>query len=399
MDNNRQLSLYLHIPFCSLKCSYCDFNSYAGIEDQVGPYVDALIKEISCWGSQAGGFSVETLFFGGGTPSLLPLADMKRIIMAIRTNFVLMTECEISLEANPGTVDDEYLRGIIDLGVNRLSLGVQSFDSNELVALDRTHTTEEVYQAFHWAREAGFQRLNLDLIYGLPGQTLSSWRSNLEAAIDIGPDHLSLYALTVEDGTKLAYDVGTGKSPAPDPDLQADMYEWSQGRLAETSYDQYEISNWSHPGQSCQHNLVYWENRSYLGLGCGAHSSFEGYRFSNVYSPRQYIEHLTEVTPIEQEAVSSIEALLGGMPQITWTEKQSQWLAISDTLILGLRLLSGVSMDSLRSRFGDENMSRYESRLDELQSLGLLEERNGRLCLSQRGLLLGNEVFVRLLPE
>ena len=399
MDNERELSLYVHIPFCSLKCSYCDFNSYAGLEDQVQPYVDALIAEIRRWSVPTQGCDVPTVFFGGGTPSLLPLSELERIVLALSNLYNLTPECEVSLEVNPGTVDRDYLRGLLALGVNRLSLGVQSFNDEELSALDRVHTAEEARQVYGWAREVGFQRLNLDLIYGLPRQQLSSWHSNVDEVVALEPDHVSLYALTVEDGTRLAYDVGAGRTPGPDDDVQAEMYEWSQKRLAGAGYDQYEISNWARPGQACRHNMTYWQNRSYLGLGCGAHSWFGGHRFADVYSPRQYIERMAEVASLLPAPCEPPEAVIRSMPQIAWSEHQADSQVIADTLILGLRLLEGVRIDSLYDRFDTSLVESYDERLGELRSLGLLDRAGSAVRLTQHGLLMGNEVFARLLPD
>jgi oxygen-independent coproporphyrinogen-3 oxidase len=222
------LSLYVHIPFCTLKCSYCDFNSYAGIEVLMRPFVDALCDEMGLWGGVLAqgwgsfgsaqdrpepqkGRRVETVFFGGGTPSLLPLQEVERIMAAMREAFDLMPGAEVSFEANPGTVERDYFRGLLAAGVNRVSFGVQSFHDDELVALDRIHSAEEAKEAYRWARDAGFERVNLDLIYGLQEQTMDRWQSTLEQAIALAPEHLSLYVLTVEEGTKLAHDIERGR--------------------------------------------------------------------------------------------------------------------------------------------------------------------------------------------
>lgn len=362
------------------------------------PYVDALIAEIRRWSVPTRGRDVPTVFFGGGTPSLLPLAELERIVLALSKLYNLTPECEVSLEVNPGTVDRDYLRGLLALGVNRLSLGVQSFNDYELSALDRVHTAEEARQVYRWAREVGFQRLNLDLIYGLPRQQPSSWHSNVEEAVALEPDHVSLYALTVEDGTRLAYDVGAGRTPGPDEDVQAEMYEWSQKRLARAGYDQYELSNWARPGHACRHNMTYWQNRAYLGLGCGAHSWFGGHRFADVYSPRQYIERMADAASLLPVPCEPPEAVIRSMPQIVWSEQQADSQVIADTLILGLRLLEGVRMDSLYDRFDSSLVESYDERLGELRSLGLLDRTGSAVRLTQRGLLMGNEVFARLLP-
>ena len=281
------ISLYVHIPFCTLKCSYCDFNSYAGIDDLMRPFVDALIGEFRLWAPVVEGRAVPTVFFGGGTPSLLPLPEVDRIMSALKGSFAIDPDAEVSFEANPGTVDLDYLRGLVTMGVNRLSFGVQSFHDDELTALDRIHSAEEARQGYRWARKAGFERINLDFIYGLPEQPLERWQATLEDAIELAPEHLSLYALTVEDGTKLAYDTDRGNVAEPDPDAQADMYEWAMERLPDANYRQYEISNWSRPNEECRHNLVYWHNGEWLGLGPGAHSHWGGFRFADVYSPKR----------------------------------------------------------------------------------------------------------------
>ncbi len=279
VNTREDISLYLHIPFCSLKCAYCDFNSYAELEGLIPPFVDALIDEVRLWGQVACRRRVPTVFFGGGTPSLLPLAHIERIMATLRDSFRLDPDAEVTMEANPGTLREpqgermeDYLRGLLAAGVNRLSFGVQSFHDDELAALGRIHSAADALDCYRWAREAGFARINLDLIYGLPEQPFERWQTTLEQAIDLAPEHLSLYALTVEEGTKLAYDVAHGRAPEPDPDLQATMYEWSCRRLAAAGYQQYEISNWSRPGEECRHNLVYWRNGEWLGLGPGAHS-------------------------------------------------------------------------------------------------------------------------------
>ena len=405
--SRQPLSLYVHIPFCSLKCSYCDFNSYAGLEELVRPYVDALIAEMGLWSHLARGRPVATVFFGGGTPSLLPIGQVERTISAIHERFAVEPEAEVTLEANPGTVDPEYLCRLLALGVNRLSLGVQSFHDDELAVLDRIHSVAEAEETYRWAREAGFQRVNLDLIYGLPDQPMERWQASLERAIELGPDHMSLYALTVEEGTKLAYDIDHGRVPAPDGDAQAAMYEWAGERMASAGYRQYEISNWARPGQECRHNLVYWRDGDWLGLGAGAHSHLGGFRFADVYSPARYVQLVEETGGAGLPDAPDIAALLKSMRQVTFVEEQTPELAMADTVILALRLNEGLSAADFRARFGRELEEVYGPRLAELDSLGLIErapstssgQAPGRLRLTPRGRLLANEVFVRLLPD
>jgi oxygen-independent coproporphyrinogen-3 oxidase len=399
VSEREPLSLYLHIPFCSLKCAYCDFNSYAGLDDLVEPYCEALVAEIQLWGEVAAGRPITTVFFGGGTPSLLPMPQIERIMPTLRESFMLDSDAEVSLEANPGTVDLEYLGRLRRAGVNRISFGVQSFHDDELAALDRIHSADEAAACYGWAREAGFERINLDLIYGLPEQPLERWQETLERAIELGPEHLSLYALTVEEGTKLAYDIDHGRVPEPDGDAQAAMYEWSCERMTPAGYQQYEISNWSRPGEECRHNLVYWRNGAWLGLGAGAHSHWAGLRFADVYSPKRYVELVKRTAEEGVDACASPRDVLRRMEQVTYVEEPSAGVAVSDAAILGLRLNEGLDLGVFERRYGMLFGETYGPVVLEMSEAGLLERRNGRLLLTPRGRLLANEVFVRLLPE
>ncbi len=389
------LSLYVHFPFCTTKCGYCDFNSYAGHEHLIPPYSEALVREAQLWRSATAGRPVATVFFGGGTPSLMPLEELDSVMDGLRSTFDVAPEAEVTQEANPGSLDEPYLRALLDLGFNRLSLGVQSFHDDELRALDRLHSVEEAKKAHRAARAAGFSNLNLDLIFGLPEQPVERWQQSVEEALALGSEHLSLYALTVEEGTPLAHDVARGRMPAPDPDAQADQYEWTQERLARAGYEHYEISNWARPGYRCRHNLTYWECREYLGLGAGAHSYLGGVRFASAASPGQYLS-LVEASWQEEAAEGD-----GGTPmrQVVSRESITPELAMADALILGLRLIHGVSLATFRERFGREAMDAFGDRLREPLEIGLLELAGDRLRLTERGLLLGNEVFARLLPE
>jgi oxygen-independent coproporphyrinogen-3 oxidase len=393
-----ELSLYLHIPFCDTKCSYCDFNSYAGLESLVPDYTTALCAELRLWSPRFSGDRVPTIFFGGGTPSLTPPAQMRTIVETLRDAYRIDRDAEISLEANPGTVDTAYLRRLRLLGINRLSLGVQSFDDAELRALDRIHNAAQAAEALAAARTAGFGNVNLDLIYGLAGQTLVSWKRNLIRALSLRPEHLSLYALTVEEGTALFTAVRRGTAPAPDADLQADMYELAQELLASAGYEQYEISNWAQPGYACRHNLTYWRNGRWLGAGAGAHSSVAGYRFAGARSPQGYIHKVAEATQAGAQS-SGGQAIFAGMPQVVWSERVDEAMAMSDSVILGLRLVEGVSLEDFRQRHGRELMSVFGDAIRDCLDLRLLSLEDGRLRLTRSALLLANEVFTRLLPE
>ncbi|MEP7357931.1 MAG: radical SAM family heme chaperone HemW, partial [Anaerolineales bacterium] len=388
------LSLYLHIPFCQVRCAYCDFNTYAGLEGLMVPYAAALATEVRAVGRgvPAGAERrVQTIFFGGGTPSLLPLKAYAGIFSALRESFELAAECEITLEANPGTVDEGYLAGLRALGVNRLSFGVQSAHAWELKLLDRLHTFEEVISAVAWARAAGFEAgnghgLNLDLIMALPGQTLAEWQASLGRVLALEPEHLSLYALSLEQGTPLRSWVYRGLLPLPDPDLAAEMYTWAAETLAERGYRQYEISNWARPGFECRHNLQYWRNGTYLGFGAGAHGCAGGWRYSNVLAPAAYIGRL--------EAGGALRKAFPFSAATVETTAVSVETAMDETLMLGMRLMGeGVGEADFRARFGQGLEGRYGRRLRRLQALGLVEWDEAGARLTAGGRLLGNRVF------
>jgi len=384
-------SLYVHVPFCRSKCAYCDFNSYARQEHLIPAYVDALLREATLWAESRAVGRVETLYFGGGTPSLLPIAETRRLLDGLRQRFDIATGAEVTMEANPESVDAGRLHTLRRMGVNRLSLGVQSFDDAELRFLGRIHDAERAEEAYRAARSAGFASVSIDLIFGLPGQMVAQWRRSLEKAVALGPDHLSLYALTLEEDTPLARRVAAGECAEPDPDVQAEMYTLSSERLAQASCEQYEISNWAKPGHRCRHNLTYWHSEPYLGLGAGAHSYQNGYRLANERAPERYIELVAAgrgARPWDPTRLPHVESF----------ERPDAEREMSDAVILGLRLTEGVSMAALGHRFGVDLGERYGREIDELEALGLLESVDGRIRLTERGRLLGNEAFQRFLP-
>ncbi len=393
-DRSGSLALYLHIPFCTAKCGYCDFNSYAGLPDHlVADYTPALMHEMELWAPAVRDLQVDTVFFGGGTPSLTSLDDMSAITSAIRAHFNISEQVEWSLEANPTELTREHLDGLRALGVNRLSMGVQSLQPDELKLLERLHSPERVIQAVADARAAGFDNVNLDLIFGIMGQPLERWQDTLNRVIDLNPEHLSCYSLTVEPGTALHYQVAKGQLEEPDPDIAADQYEWTRERLAAAGYEQYEISNWAKPGRECQHNLVYWHAEPYLGLGAGAHSFLLGRRMANIDAPNRYVEAVTGGWEAQRDSG------VGQLRQIAGGETPDQETQRADAIILGLRLLRGVSIEDFRTRFGMSPDEAFGPAIAKHERLGLLEHADGWLRLTERGLLLSNEVFVDLLPD
>lgn len=391
------LALYLHIPFCTSKCGYCDFNSYEGLGHLAEGYTDALLGELDLWAPAARDFTVRTVFFGGGTPSLTAIEDMRAFTDRIRERYHVAPDAEWSLEANPGELTREHLEGLRATGINRLSIGIQSLHDDELAMLERGHSAARAIEAITAAREAGFDNLNMDLIFGLIGQPLARWQDTLERAIELAPEHLSCYALTVEPGTALYYQVAKGQLPEPDPDLVADHYEWTRKRLARAGYRQYELSNWARPGRECRHNLVYWHAEPYLGLGAGAHSFFAGRRFANIDAPNRYIEAVN--ASLEERATTGS----GTLRQIAGGETPDEETQRADAMILGLRLLEGVSSAEFAARFGLTPDEAFPAAIARHLGTGLLTRvpppDGDRIRLTPRGLLLSNEVFVDLLPD
>ncbi len=375
------VALYIHTPFCHTRCAYCDFNTYAGLEALMSAYTAAVCREIEHAGERWGRLTVPTIYFGGGTPSILSADLLAQVLHASRCAFRVSDDAEITLEANPGTVNGAGLRRLRALGVNRLSLGIQSAHDDELRLLGRIHTWAEAATTVQAARSAGLDNLNLDFIFGLPGQTMTRWRETLEAALGLRPEHLSLYALSVEEGTPLGKQIAGGELPPPDEDTAAEMYELAEQMLAEAGFLHYEISNWaiSNPQPHlCRHNLTYWRNEPWLGVGAGAHSWLDGRRWANVHHPRRYI------TALERGDTPVIE-----------TEPIDRRLEMGETMILGLRLAEGVNDDRFRARFGVGLETAFGGELAHLQGLGLLEWDGRTARLTARGRLLGNQVFVR----
>ena len=388
------LSLYVHIPFCHTKCPYCDFNTYAGIEGQVPTYVEALCGEILAWGGALDRPRAITVFFGGGTPSYLPESRIAAITAAIRRAFRVDPSAEVTLEANPDDLTASKLHAYLDMGVDRLSMGVQSLDDRLLSVLGRRHSAGAAVDAFRMALQAGFDNVSIDLMYGLPHQSLEDWRSTLDEMLDLGPKHVSLYGLTLEGGTPMERWVQSGELPGPDPDLAADMYLAAEDSMGALGYRHYEISNWARPGYESRHNMTYWRNRPYLGVGPGAHSYLADLRFTNVRSPREYARRLAARPrrPVERGGVAG---RIGAMPAVDTVEPIDRRLEMAETMMLGLRLDTGIAAQEFIGRFGRSPADVYGPQLAELTASRLLETVDGRVRLTGRGRLLGNEVFAR----
>ena len=391
--NRSSLSLYLHIPFCRHRCAYCDFNTYTGLGDLQQAYALALGQEIA----QVGGLPrpgdilprpVHTIFFGGGTPSLMAAAEIDHILQQVRQHFDLHPAAEITMEANPGTVDAAYLAAIRAAGVNRLSFGVQSAVAEELRFLEREHDFAAVVEAMALSRAAGFDNLNVDLIYGVPGQTLASWQASVAAVLALQPEHLSLYCLTIEPGTPMHRWLHQGLFEPPDADLAADEYAYACTALAAAGFEHYEISNWARPGRACEHNLTYWRNGEYLGLGAGAHGHAAGCRYAVVKQPRVYIRRMRSSRP----GAYPLSAAVAEQHQLSRPE------SMSDTVITQLRLLQeGLDLDAFAEQFGEPFQAAYGSVVAQLEGWGLLQQTGRHLRLTERGWFLSNQVFYRFL--
>jgi oxygen-independent coproporphyrinogen III oxidase len=381
------LAVYVHVPFCAKHCAYCDFNvvvERAGSE-AVPRTVDAICRDIE-QSAQAisphGARQVETVFFGGGTPTYLSGAQLSSILQAVRDNFDVARDAEISSEANPGSSDAGKFAAMREAGFNRLSIGVQAFDDRLLERLDRLHTSAEAERALGAARAAGFTNLSLDLMFGLPGQTLDLWRASLDRALGCETEHLSLYALSLEPGTRFERLHRGGNLELPDEDSELAMYEEAIARLTASGFAHYEVSNFARPGFRSRHNQVYWRNGEYLGVGPGAVSYLSGCRWKRERLPARYA---AKVAAREELSVESEELGLEG--------------ALGETMMLGLRLLDGIVLSDIRARFGIEPLDVFAPQIASLSGRGLVALEHDRLRLTHAGLLLANTVLAEFLPD
>jgi oxygen-independent coproporphyrinogen-3 oxidase len=388
-------SIYIHIPFCRHRCGYCDFNTYAGMEERIPVYMDALDLEIrKVARSTRRTYPVHSIFFGGGTPSLIPVARLERTLVTIRDLFPLTPDLEMTLEANPGTVSLEYLRRLRQIGFNRISFGMQSARPDELRLLERQHTTFDVIDAIRWARQVGFDNLSLDLIFNLPFQTLADWQQTVETAISLHPEHLSLYALTIEEGTPLFRMRRKGLIADPDDDLAADMYDWAGQRLVEAGFEQYEISNWARRSpngelQACRHNLQYWKDRPYFGFGAGAHGYLGELRYANARGIKGYTR-----------MVHDHDAQFPLGPAVVETWPVDPFTAMQEMMMVGLRLVQeGVSRAEFSSRFGRQIDDVFKAEIRDLLAKKLIEEDGERIRLTHTGRFIGNRVFMQFVGD
>ena len=375
-----KLGIYIHIPFCRSKCDYCDFYSLAGREDRMDSYQKALLAHIKETAPLAHDIPVDSIYIGGGTPSYYGAKRLKELLGAVHKLYKVEKDAEVTVECNPDSVDPKSLKILRKAGVNRLSLGMQSANACELERIHRIHTPQQVDEAATAARKAGFTNLSLDLIYGLPGQTMDSWKATVEHALSLIPQHLSCYGLKVEAGTPLAARVAEGEV-LPDDDQQADLYLWTVGRLERAGYPQYEISNFAKPGFASRHNLRYWLTRPYIGFGPGAHSDFGGRRYSFVRDLDAYIQ-----------------GVLQGGDIIDESEIIPQRERCGEYLMLRLRTVRGIAEQEYRSTYFMD-FAPLQARLEEFQAQGWAEETDGRWHFTPKGFLVSNQLIGDLLER
>jgi oxygen-independent coproporphyrinogen-3 oxidase len=374
------LGLYIHIPYCRSKCGYCSFNSVPWVGQGPDAYLDALLAEManvaSGWGA---GRVVSSIFIGGGTPTIYDGSALARLLAACRDQFSLIADPEITIETNPNTVTATNLAAYRAAGANRLSIGVQTFDDRLLTVIGRSHSVVQAVQAVTLARQAGFSNLNLDLIYGLPTQGIDQWRHSINSALDLTPDHLALYELSVEAGTLFAVWQSQGELSLPDDDCTADMADLGHEMMANHGYLRYEISNYARPGSECWHNLNYWQNGSYIGLGAGAVSSFAGLRLKNIDNPTEYMARIK-----------------AGLVAFQDGEALSLTASFRESVVMGLRMLAGVSLASLRQRYGLDPLVYYGESLAKLRACGLVAFNEEWMWLTAKALPVANQILAEL---
>ena len=376
----KDLGLYIHIPFCVKKCEYCDFLSWNAGEEERQQYVAALLSEIESYREFAKGYRVSTIFIGGGTPSVLLPKQMEDILQKIYEIFELERRAEITIEVNPGTVDEEKLQCYKENGVNRLSMGLQSVKDEKLRLLGRIHTYQEFVESYELARKAGFDNISIDLISSVPGQTLQEWKEELETAAAQNPEHISVYQLIIEEGTPFYEKYAEHPELLPDEETSREIYLWTGKFLKEAGYEQYEISNYAKPGKESRHNLKYWERGDYLGLGLGAASMVRNIRMSNTKDMRTYLERCDKPKTMRED--------------VQFLEEPRQ---MEEFMFLGLRKTRGVSKKEFERIFGREMDMVYEKALHKCLENGMLLEHKDRIFLSEEGTLLSNMVLSEFL--
>ena len=373
----KEVGLYIHIPFCKQKCNYCDFNSYVCNDDKIKSYIDALLKEIQMYIKEYG-FIFETVFFGGGTPTFIHYKHIEAIMTVI--NSYIAEAAEISMECNPGTVSTDSLSAYRAMGINRLSIGLQAWQRELQKQLGRIHDTEQFLLNLEQAREGGFTNISVDLMFALPNQSLDMWMETVEKVASLGVKHISCYSLKVEEGTPFYKLYQQEKLQLPEDELDRTMYHGAIERLKKYGLEQYEISNFAVPGFECKHNLIYWENKEYLGVGAGSHSKISGVRYNNYRGLEKYIEKInSNVYPIEEKNIIENE--------------EEMW----ETIILSLRLNKGLDIKEFNNKYKVDFIQKYCKALNKLKNNRLVELSDNCLKLTPLGSDLSNTVFIEFL--
>ncbi|HEX9058958.1 MAG TPA: radical SAM family heme chaperone HemW [Clostridia bacterium] len=373
----KEIGVYIHVPFCRAKCSYCDFNSYPGKENLAQQYFDALKKEIALSAEALKGLTIKSVFIGGGTPSLVKTEFIYEVLNELDRFTSIDSKAEISIETNPGTLTYDKLYAYKSMGINRLSVGLQSADNELLLKLGRIHSVEEFYNNYRLALKAGFDNINIDLIFGIPGQTFENWTNTLNSVIQINPSHLSCYSLKIEEDTVFGKMLDAGDIKPIEDEKDREMYHETIRILGDSGYRHYEISNFARDGYECRHNLIYWNAEEYIGYGAGAHSYFMGIRYNNEYSVEKYIEKIYKDQNIRENE-----------SYIDMNESMSEYM------LLGLRLIDGVSLERFRERFNQDIPDAFKDSINMLSKKGLLTSDWGIVKLTSKGLDLANEVFM-----
>lgn len=390
MFTNTPLSLYIHIPFCSVKCTYCAFNTYVDLESLIPHYIKALNQEIKQLSHQNPHPALHTIFVGGGTPSMIDVKSYALIFQTIHTFFNVTEDAEITIETNPNDLSIDYLRGLREVGFNRISIGMQSATQKILKLFDRRHDLQMVYDAMSYAREAGFDNINLDVIFGSPEETLDDWKLTVSNLMALNPHHISMYGLELKGGTDLRLKVDSGDLPTPDDDLFADMYDFATDAFDVHGYEQYEISNWSKPGLQAKHNLQYWRNLPYAGIGAGAHGFAGGYRYSTITLPQRYISSLLEGENSEKLDFPLTSA-------VAKSTKVTPEDDLYETVMMGMRMIrEGIDRKLFKTRFGQDFVEMFPDEMRKFQNMGLLHIDENRVHLTESGRLLSNSVIREL---
>ncbi|OPJ55600.1 radical SAM family heme chaperone HemW [Alkalithermobacter paradoxus] len=377
-----EIGLYIHIPFCIKKCNYCDFSSYKLDNESKNKFIDGLIKEMKMYSDMYKDREFLTVFIGGGTPTILDTKELKYILDNINKHFKINKDAEITIESNPGTLEKEKLKELYELGVNRLSIGVQAYQTKHLNTLGRIHTFKEFEESFKSALEVGFRNINVDLMFSLPNQTMKEWKETLQKVVDLNPTHISTYSLIIEEGTKFYDMYKSGEIVDIDQNLDRQMYYYAREYLSKNGYNQYEISNFSKKGYECRHNIIYWKCKEYLGLGPSAHSYINKIRFSNYSTIDTYLEILNNKNlPIDDRN------------ELTFKDR------LEEKIFMGLRMNEGIDVYEINEEFNIDIKNLYKETINKLVNDGYLKCNNNRVHLTNKGIDFSNKVFIEFLQD